>query len=211
MSGPHRFIIVYTLIIITGLYINLHADIAVPINQPLYEFPKTLGSWQMVSEDTFSKNILDVLKPTDYLSRNYINTEDGSLVQLYIGYHNGSKDSGGIHSPKHCLPGSGWFQIVSGKFPIDMHGRSDEVVRAIYHKGEQKILFLYWFQMMGKIINNEYALKVGEITNSLRFGRRDEAFIRISVPSVTDQGQAEETAKRFAREFKPVIDAFLPS
>lgn len=211
MIKPFRFIIVYALIIVVGLYINLHADVAVPMNRPFSEFPRTLGNWKLVAETSFSENVLNVLKPTDYLSREYVSTVDGSRVHLYIGYHNGSKEAGGIHSPKHCLPGSGWYEVVSGKFPVELQGHTAQVVRAVYQKAEQKTLFLYWFQMKGKILNNEYALKLGEITNSLRYGRRDEAFIRISVPFATSQEQTEELARRFTREFKPVIDSFLPS
>lgn len=210
MIKPSRFIIVYVLIIIVGLYVNLHADDPIPINRSLSEFPSTLGHWQMLNDATFSENILKVLKPTDYLARDYINTADGSQVHLYVGYYNGSKDAGGIHSPKHCLPGSGWYEVVSGKLPVELNERTEHVVRAVYQKGEYKALFLYWFQMKGKVLNNEFALKFGEITNSLRYGRRDEAFIRISVPSVTNQQQAEDIAIRFVREFKPVIDSFLP-
>lgn len=211
MIKPARFIVVYVMIIVIGLYINLHADIAVPMNRPFAEFPRTLGAWQAAAEHSFSQNILNVLKPTDYLYREYLNTADGSRVQLYIGYHNGGKEAGGIHSPKHCLPGSGWYETISGKVPLELQGRTEQVVRAVYQKGADKILFLYWFQMKGRMLDNEYALKLGEIANSLRYGRRDEAFIRISVPDVDNQEQAEETAKRFTREFKPVIDAFLPS
>jgi EpsI family protein len=109
------------------------------------------------------------------------------------------------------LPGSGWYEVVSGKFPVELQGRTEQVVRAVYQKGGDKTLFLYWFQMQGKILTNEYALKLGEITNSLLHGRRDETFIRISVPYETNQKQAEELAQRFTREFKPVIDSFLPS
>jgi EpsI family protein len=199
------------LIIIVGLYINLHADEAVPINRPLSQFPVKFGQWQMVSETSFSEKILNILKPTDFLARDYMNVDDGGRVQLYIGYHNGSKEAGGIHSPKNCLPGSGWYEVISEKFPVEMQGRTIQVVRAVYQRGGDKTLLLYWFQMKGEVLNNEYSLKLGEITNSILYGRRDEAFIRISVSSASSLKHAEDIAKRFTREVKPVSDSFLPS
>lgn len=211
MSKSWRYLIVYALILVVGLYINLHADVAVPLNRTFAEFPTTVGDWQMVSADLLSPGVLEVLKPTDYLSREYLNTVDGSRVRLYIGYHNGGKETGGIHSPKHCLPGSGWYEMITGKIPVELQGGTEQLVRAVYSKGDQKTLFLYWFQMKGRIINNEYSLKLGEITHSILYGRRDEAFIRISVSASDDVGGAEVIAKRFGRDFKPLIDKFLPS
>jgi EpsI family protein len=150
-----------------------------------------------------------VLKPTDYISRTYAGN-DGRLVELYIGYHGGGKNGGEIHSPKHCLPGSGWYESSSRKIRIDMAKGEINLVQAVYQKGESKELFLYWFQVKDKTLTDEYSLKISEIVNSMIYRRRDASFVRISVPVQGDQDQAMATGERFVRDFYPAIREHLP-
>jgi EpsI family protein len=206
----YRFIIVFILLALAGLFINLHANISVPINKPFSKFPALNRVWLMTSQAEFSDNVLNVLKPTDYLSRQY-QGEDGSRVGLYIGYHGGGKGSGGIHSPKNCLPGSGWYEVSSKRFHLEVNGERINMVRAVYQKGEYNELFLYWYQVKGKTLSDEYSLKLAEITNSVLFRRRDSAFIRVSVPFETDEKRAAAVGERFVRDFFPIIKEFLPA
>lgn len=209
MKPALRFAIVYLLCGLTALYLFLHADRVVPVNKPLAEFPRTVADWQMTGQFEFSAGVLDVLKAADYLSRQYTDAA-GGRVSLYLGYHSGGKGTGGIHSPKHCLPGSGWFELSSDRGVLDLGSERLKVVRAVYQKGEQKELYLYWFQVKGTSLSDEYSLKLAEITNSFLYRRRDSAFIRIGVPFETDQAKAVALGERFARDFHPVFQEFLP-
>ncbi len=209
MIARTKFLTVYALLAITALYLNLHSDIAVPINRPLMEFPVDNRGWRMVSQSEFSDGTLNVLKPTDYLYRQYAGP-DGARVSLYIGYHGGGKGSGAIHSPKHCLPGSGWYEHSSVRSSVEADSRKVDLVKAVYQKGESSELFLYWFQVKGRALTDEYSLKLAEIINSIAYRRRDSAFIRISVPFESDEKKAAETGTRFMRDFYPVIRQFLP-
>jgi EpsI family protein len=206
----YRFIVVFILLAVTALYINLHADITVPTNKPFSKFPAVNQEWRMTSQAEFSNNVLDVLKPTDYLSRQYQGA-DGAKVALYIGYHGGGKESGGIHSPKHCLPGSGWYEVSSKRDYLEVNGERFNLVRAVYQNGESKEMFIYWFQVKGRTLSEEYSLKFAEITNSFLYRRRDSAFIRVSVPFEVNEQAAEDVGKRFIRDFFPVIQEFLPT
>jgi EpsI family protein len=210
MIARSKFLTVYALLAITALYLNLHSDIAVPTNRPFSEFPVENRGWRMVSQSEFSDNVLSVLKPTDYLYRQYTGP-DGANVSLYMGFHGGGKGSGGIHSPKHCLPGSGWYEVSSSNTSVDLPGGKVGLVRAVYQKGESSELFLYWFQVKGRALTDEYSLKLAEITNSVRYRRKDSAFIRVSVPFGADEKKAMGTAVRFLLDFYPVIQEFLPS
>jgi len=205
----YRFIAVVTMLLGAALYINLHTTSVVPTNRPFSEFPVQIQSWKMISETTFSDPVLSVLKPTDYIMRQYRDT-DGKTVGLYVGYHNGAKGTGGIHSPKNCLPGSGWYEYSSGIFSAVLGGKQEKIVRAVYQKGDSKELFIYWFEMKGKVLSNEYALKLGEITNSILYSRKDETFVRISVPFAEDEAQAVARGEKFINDFYPVIREFLP-
>lgn len=200
-----RFLIVCLLLILAGLYINLHSDVEVPLNRPFKEFPMEHKGWHMVSESQFSDEVLNVLKTTDYMLRKYIGS-DKMPVYLYVGYHDGGKDSGEIHSPKNCLPGSGWFKLTEDKMNID----DIKLIKAIYQKGKDKELFLYWFNVRGKTLTNEFVLKYAEIKNSMFYRRKDASFIRVSVPFESDENKAFSIGKIFIKDFNPIIEEFLP-
>jgi EpsI family protein len=204
-----RFFIVYVLFAVAGLVIMFHRDTAIPTNRPFSEFPQQVKLWQRTNRTEFSANILSVLKPTDYLYNQYTNSS-GKTVSLYIGYHSGGKDSGGIHSPKNCLPGSGWYEASTRRGVLEIPGGSINLVRAVYQKGESKELFLYWFQVRDRSLSDEYSLKLAEIVNSALYRRRDASFIRVSVPVGTDIDQAVAQGEQFIRDFEPLFREYLP-
>ena len=180
-----------------------------PVNKPFSTFPALNGDWKMTSESFMPENVLDNLKPTDYLSRVYQNSS-GERVTLYIGFHGGGKDAGEIHSPKHCLPGSGWHELYSRKLKVNTSSGSVNLVKSLYQKSDNRELFLYWFQVKGDTLDNEYSLKLAEIKNSAFYRRKDAAFVRISVPFVNDEAGAMHIGEAFVRDFFPLIDSYLP-
>lgn len=206
----YSFAAVLVMFAVVGLYINLHRDIEVPISKPFDQFPVNVSGWRMVGDFQLSASVQKVLKATDTLSRQYV-TADGKPVGLYIGYHGGGKESGAIHSPKHCLPGSGWFEVSTRKKELELAGERLNLVHAVYQKGSERQVFIYWFQARDKTLSDEYSLKLAEITNSLLYRRRDTAFIRISVPFETDQQAATALGELFLKDMLPTIRTFLPT
>jgi EpsI family protein len=209
MIKNSRFFVVYILIIATGLYINLYSEITVPINRSLKELPLSYKGWKMVSESIFDENILEKLRPTDYVLRRYVGSEK-IPVYLYVGYHGGGNNSGEIHSPRHCLPGSGWLKIKEDKISINSESGKINLVKAIYQKGEEKELFFYWYKVRGETLSSEFALKFTQIINSMLYRRKDAAFIRVSVPFESDENIASSVGIKFIKDFYPVIERFLP-
>ena len=210
MIGKGFFVSVYALLIAAGLYLQTHADLAVPMKQPLERFPSAVSQWRMAGEAQLSAEVQSVLKASDVLMRRYVNAQ-GESVNLYIGYHDGGKSSGEIHSPKHCLPGSGWFEVSSARTQFPAAGERLNLVRAVYQKGDSRELFFYWFQVRGKSLSEEYSLKAAEIANSVLYRRRDASFIRVSVPFQGDEQKAAAIGESFVSEFLPAIRAFLPA
>lgn len=209
MIKKYRIFVVYALLIAAALFVHLHEDVAVPVTRPLAEIPQQQGVWRMVSQSRFSDEVLEVLKPTDYLSRSYVD-RDGNRVGFYLGYHGGGPGSGGIHSPKNCLPGSGWLKVSSESGSLKVAEENIHLVRAVYQNGYSKELFIYWFQVKGQTLANEYTLKLAEVTNSIFQNRRDSAFIRLSVPVDQDLDTALAVGENFIRDFYPHIAAVLP-
>jgi EpsI family protein len=211
MIHSWRFIVVYLLLAGAGAYVTFHKDLMVPTNTPLREFPTVNGEWRQSSRGTFSSDILGVLKPTDYLSAQYVNPR-GDKVDLYIGYHGGGKGSGEIHSPKHCLPGGGWHKVSEQIVPITIEGTPRTVVQAVYQKGGEKELFIYWFRVKGdENITSEVGLKLAQIRSSMLSRRRDATFIRISAPVGGDETGKQAAIVKFIQDFYPLFQKFLPS
>lgn len=205
-----RLLIVIALLIAAGACITLAKPQPVLLDRPLSDFPVVVGEWTMARNTSFSQAILDVLRPTDYLSRNYIDGA-GNEVTMYIGYHGGRKGDGGIHSPRNCLPGSGWFldstKIIGTR--VDDGGTID-IVNTVMSKGSTTLSFYYWFQVKGRVINDEYSLKIAEVWNAISSQRKDAAFIRLSMPISRGEGGRIDALDRFVRDFYPVIRDYLP-
>ena len=204
-----RHIIVYLLLGLTALFLFTHSSIAVPVSKPLTDIPSQLDGWTMAGQSRFSPDVLKKLKPSDYLYRVYKDKE-GNKATIYLGYHSGGPDSGPIHSPKHCLPGSGWFELSGEKRTIQVAGQELPVMQSVYQHGDQKELFLYFFQVKGQVLTDEYSLKLAEIVNSVFHNRRDSAFIRVSVAFKDDQAQAAALAEHFLVQLYPHIASALP-
>lgn len=205
-----KFVLVFALLLAAGAYIHLVKSKPILLERPLAEFPATVGEWRMVREDVFSPEVMAILRPTDYLSRDYVDGR-GDRVTLYIGYHGGREGDGGIHSPRNCLPSAGWFIDSSGLVPVRLHdGRDIEVVNTVMSKDVETASFYYWYQVRGRLLTSEYALKLAEILNSLVSRRKDAAFIRISMPIPNAQKGHASVLDRFVADFYPIIHQYLP-
>lgn len=209
MRTQGRYLIVYLLLGFAAWFLHTHETVAVPVNKPLTDIPVQFEGWTMAGQSRFSPDVLRQLKPTDYLYRVY-KDQAGNRAVIYLGYHSGGPDSGPIHSPKHCLPGSGWFELSQVKRTIRVAEKDVPVVEAVYQMGDQKELFIYFFQVKGQVLTNEYSLKLAEIVNSIVHNRRDSAFIRVSVPFQGDQAEIEAVAEQFLQQIYPHIAAVLP-
>ena len=82
-----------------------HSEIIHP-NKPLNSFPRKLGDW-VGTEERFDQRIYDILGVDDSILINYQGPQRRQ-VQLYVGYYQSQREGDIIHSPKNCMPGSGW-------------------------------------------------------------------------------------------------------
>lgn len=206
---PWRFYLLFALLGLAALYVYTRSEAAVPVNRSLDLFPQKIGNWTMTGQARFDERVLAVLLPTDYLSRSYVDSQ-GNKLSLYIGFHDGGPNSGPIHSPKQCLPGSGWNYLKNDVRQVNYNGSEIPYVSAIYQKDTEKQLFLYWFQVRDQILTNEYALKLAMVKNSMLSNRRDSSFIRLSVMATDGVEEATVIGEQFIRDFYPAIREALP-
>lgn len=176
----------------------------VPQKLLLANFPERIGTWHVLSSTIFDEPILKVLRASDYLMRTYINSE-GKQIGLYVGYHDGGPDSGPIHSPRNCLPGAGWDMADSRTLDIG----PVQLVRALYKKEESGVIYYYWYQVQGKCLTNDFALKIAELQAKVLHGRHDASFIRIHV-SQRYEHEADALVSDFLEQAYPLLRPYLP-
>jgi EpsI family protein len=98
-------------VLLTGtallLYTRGNNDL-IPASEPLSQVPGTIAGWTG-NDQPIDQEALNLLGPGDFLSRIYILNGQSLPIGLYIGYWPTQRTGDLIHSPKHCLPGAGWF------------------------------------------------------------------------------------------------------
>lgn len=178
--------------------------------RPLNEFPAQLDGWRMIAENEIDPDVQRVLRADDTLNRVYARSGSQTGVSLFVAFFRSQTSGVAPHSPKNCLPGSGYAPLDSGTMLIETApGRSVEVNRYIVARGPSRSLVLYWYQTPARIVASEYAAKFWLVADSLRYRRSDTSLVRLVVP-VEEGVDAEQEAASFARVLLPQLSQFLP-
>ena len=124
MISRWRFLVVVALLSATVFVMHARnsAEI-IPARPPLSSFPSTLNGWTS-ADIALSKEVLDVLGPGDFLLRRYHEAATNSFVDFFIAYFPSQRSGDTIHSPKNCLPGSGWTPIQSDRITVSLPGQT---------------------------------------------------------------------------------------
>jgi EpsI family protein len=194
------------------LYTRSSADL-IPVSEPLAQVPRTIAGW-WGSDVQIDQETLDVLGAGDFLSRVYTDGGEGPPIGLFIGYFPTQRTGVTIHSPKNCLPGSGWAfessQYVNLK---DANGKAHRVGEYIIADGENRQFVIYWYQAHGRSVANEYLAKIYLVTDAIRLNRTDGALIRVITPVDANEGMpaARARAEAFTAQLIPMLPRFIPN
>lgn len=210
-----RVIYGLVLALVTGTGFFLHARgqrEQLPPRADLSQFPAKIGTWSG-RDLPISPEIREVLGAGEFLQRVYIRPGDDLPVNLFIAYFPSQKTGSTIHSPKNCLPGSGWTPIESGHLElVAPGGRTITVNRYNIIRGFDRLLVLYWYQAHGRVVASEYWAKFYLVADSMRMHRSDGALVRIIVPVLDDDRRThpQRTAVEFAGHILPMLDSYIP-
>jgi len=147
---------------------------------------------------------------SDYTNRVYF--ADGiAPVQLYVGYYESQKTGDTIHSPKNCLPGSGWDPIRSGFATISVAGERKIIVNEyVIQQDQNKQLVFYWYQGRGRVIASEYAGKFWMVADAISRNRTDGALVRLITPINDNEAGARSRLVGFTQSLFPQLDEMIP-
>lgn len=183
----------------------------VPPVAPLITFPEHLGAWRMVKDMPVEKDVQDVLRADDTLSRIYVSPQN-EVSYLWIAYFKTQRYGQSPHSPKNCLPGSGWEPVEDAKMTIRVPAWDTPITinRYVVQHGDDRSVSLYWYQSHGRVIAGEMAARFWLVADSIRYRRSDTTLVRITVPVRDSVRQAVDTGVKFAQSVFPVVVRQLP-
>src|SRR5271163_4111623 len=179
-----RYLRILTLVVVaqTVLFYSASHGESTPLPLPLKGLPATFGSWKLLQEGVVDEETQSVLKADDLVTRWYGSPEGGA--SLFIAYFKTQRTGQSPHSPKNCLPGSG-FQPVegeSGRIDVPVAGGSIHINKYVVASGEDESVVLYWYQSQGRVIADEFAARFYLIADSIRRHRSDTSLVRVVVP-----------------------------
>jgi len=185
----------------------------VPAARPLAGFPRQLGTWTAIRDGAVESEVQELLKADDTLNRTYAEESDGPVANLFVAFFKSQRAGVSPHSPKVCLPGSGWTPLDSRRLQLSVPGRTAPITvnRYTVARGENRSVVIYWYQTPHRIIANEYMAKLYLMLDGVRYRRSDTSLVRVIVPVVdNDEARAQQKAIEFVQEFIAPLSRHLP-
>lgn len=218
-----RLWVVVALMSFTALVLHVRGDVdRAPEALPLSEMPGTIDA-RTATDIPLDAETLAILGEGFYLNRVYTPTPDHTAsstpgdhteIGLYIAYLPTQRTGQSIHSPQNCLPGAGWT-IESSQVTrfTGNDGKQYEVNDNIIANGAATDEVLYWYQLHGRSIAGDYRAKIDTLADSIRYGRTDEALVRIITPVLSGESRdvTRNRAVGFAKQVIALLPAYVPN
>ena len=174
------------------LLFGVHLQRPIRLDKPLREMPLVVAGFSG-ADRVISKDEQAVVGMSDYIFRAF--KTDSSTFSVYVGYYESQTTGQTIHSPKNCLPGAGWEALESSVVSVPAEGGPVSVNRYLLANGSSRALVYYWYQGRGRVAHSEYRVKWDLMKDAMRYGRSEEALVRVVVPIGTGSASAEWGAK----------------
>jgi EpsI family protein len=147
---------------------------------------------------------------TSYITRYF--PADTAPFEIYVGFYDQQTQGKTIHSPKNCLPGSGWEALQQRTTEVPTPDGPVTVNRYLLQNKEARALVFYWYQGRGRVASNEYRVKWELLRDAALRGRSEESLVRVVVHlnEGTSEERAAEVATRVAGELVPAVARAMP-
>jgi EpsI family protein len=210
-----RFQIVTAIFILQwAALLGFTRDEVVPAVPPLRVFPEEISTWKLTRDAVIESEALSILQPDDYIVREYYDRRAGAAANLFVAYFRTQRNERMPHSPKNCLPGSGWVPSDYTTTPVAVPGASAPISVNSYvvRKEDRRAVVLYWYQTWNRSVANEYAARAYLALDSIRYNRTDTGLVRVmvDVPEGESTADYHRLAVDFAREVYPKLAPYFP-
>ena len=202
------------LILVVGcmlLFQGTRSQEAVPLAGPLASILSNVDGYR-IEEQKVSDEERKVAGMSDYVARIYWSDTTVAFT-TYVGYYDQQTQGKSIHSPKNCLPGAGWEILETRTATIASANRPHVVNRYLLKNGAMQAVVYYWYQGRGRVVANEYAVKLNLLRDAAFSGHTEEALVRIVIPverSDSSFARADELGMRIASRLLGEVQQALP-
>jgi EpsI family protein len=197
--------------------VHISAGTEHPPSPPaLSDFPAQFNQWTELREDPIDPDVANTLRADRLLNRTYQSGGGALPVSLLVAWFQSQRaGSSQPHSPKVCLPASGWEPEATGDMNIATAAGPITVNRYVVANRGQRDVVLYWYQTSRGAVAGEWASKFWVVAGALRDRRTDTALVRLVVESSPQDRAPKDqlatvTAADFARGVYPLLKAQLP-
>jgi EpsI family protein len=180
-----------------------------PLQAPLAAFPLEVATWRGTDAPAFAPEIERTLGADEYINRVYWDGGE-TAVALYVAYYATQRQGDAIHSPQHCLPGTGWEPVSRSRVAVTAASERFLANRYIVQKRSQRQLVMYWFQGRGRSVASEYANKFHLLSDGLLQRHTNGALVRVIAPIASTEHLADAAALRFVQAVHPHLARWLP-
>jgi len=168
--------------------------------QSLDTIPWNIAGFTGSPDPPLTERVMGRLLADSYLERTYRN--QSLEADLFIAFYARQRAGESMHSPKHCLPGSGWEIWDYGRTTIPINGRPVTINKYSIERAGERRLVLYWYESKTSIIASEYMGKLLLARDALLQNSTAGSIVRIIVP---DQAGALDQARGFAAQLVPYV------
>jgi EpsI family protein len=179
----------------------------------LHNIPSQLGGWNSTGEQSIGPDVEAYLKPDEYILRDYTNPAEGT-INLFVAYFKSLQNNYGPHSPKICLPGSGWLVSSTKVTSISVPGWPTPIPvnQFTMEKANHRILVLYWYQNDRDVWAEEFHAKLRLLPDLIRYRRSDVSLVRL-VSSLDRKSPDQELAGavQFTKTIFPLLTQHFAS
>ena len=214
LTARHKKALLLLVLVLSAqaaVFHNADRQEIIPLIKPLEQFPAQMGEWKLTRVNVVEPEVQAVLRADDLLTRDYASPNSPASLNFFVAYFRSQRTGKAPHSPKNCLPGSGWVPTQSEIVKINVKGGAIDVNRYVVARGESKSLVLYWYQSHNRVIASEYLAKIYLVLDSIRYNRSDTALARVVLPIT--EGRVEETMRAgvsFIQVSYPELATYLP-
>lgn len=201
--SPTRSLVTLMLVAATAYAANgVRHDRPEPLH--VLEPPLQLGAWKGGEAEPISPETRAAVGADHIVNRAYQDPR-GRLVGLYIASYARQRPGISIHSPLHCLPGTGWTVLSDDVMEAGAAG-GGRIRQLVAVRGRERILILYWYAIHGRMVASDALSRLYLLHDAVRWGQNGAALVRLVVPmSDENPGRAARDGLAFMRALTPFL------
>lgn len=172
----------------------------------LSDFPDQVGQWREYKSKSTSQPYFEAINADSELIRLYRDISDFKIT-LYIGYF--EEQYQGKEIVHHTF--NNLYQNKNSLILHDQSGNSLNINSTIIRNNESMFIYFYWYNINGRIINNNLLAKIYTAIDGLLFRKTNGAIVIISseVLDSTDELEYSDKMIDFIKFVNPFIKEYI--